>query len=1062
MNKKKTRFILMAAVAGWALLYAPPIMAQSVVFPQLQQAGRALSANTADSFTLSNDLFSASFTRKNGMLSFDGCSAMNLTPTTDLFKVVLGDGTTVKSSEMQLGTVKTVDLAADTDAAKGALRIPGKAIQAEFIYQNLIITWRAVLRDGSHYLRTEMDIKATADQPMTAILPMLYTVNTAAAGSTPAVVGNTRGAILASDKIFAGLETPMGINSVETPSAMEPFNAHAWTETSFSWQPGAETPKDILNLGFSASQIVGTRGYLSFTKAGENKVTFTYKSGTHRLNMVGVDVVDPTTGSVVASDYHIGYTGNNMDKNTYTLIIPKRGAYQLRYFMETKTETITSSGDITFDQKVKQPVIVYDLMTEGARKSVLRASRLAPAHKVLSGTTIGEDESLTDSWTPSAWKTVEQVPLRINELGFYNPDVKSIEQDLNITAPQGTFSVEFLYSSGTHKLNLVGMDLVDSDGNVATYDYHKGFTGGEKENNVYSVNIPYAGQYKLRYFAETKTEDINSSGSIKINLAVNDTIHLPAQALTPIEGKWSRNTTLKAGKTWNVGAVVGLIAPGQARRSILAYSERERAVPWRAYPVYISWYELNIDRNNAAPPLYKGNMTVDQCTDVVTHWYYDFYKKYNMAPKAFVWDDGWDSYGTWKFNPNFPNGFDEPAKAAARMGAGIGAWLGPVGGYGKSGDYRRQYWTNLGKKMELSNQEYYDFFVDACRYMVNTYDFRFFKYDGISAQFSATGPDTDAKGEENAEAIISIERDLRASRPDLFLNTTVGTWASPFWFQFTDAVWRQEQDYGEIGNQGTDREKWITYRDRLVYQNFVQRSPLCPINTLMTHGLILTKFGQVSKNMDYDGIVREMRCAFACGSGMVELYTDYSLMNSIENSKGEKGMLWKELADCMKWQQDYADVLPDIHWVGGNPWDGTKANVYGWAAWNGEKAVLTLRNPATYQQTYTTTLRQALEIPAFISTSVTLTNAFEQAVVSGLDTGKPIDIDTPISITLPASSVFVFNGTDNNPVLSINETVSNDKVLNAKDNRIYDLSGRQQSKLKKGLNIVGGKKVIKK
>jgi len=39
-------------------------------------------------------------------------------------------------------------------------------------------------------------------------------------------------------------------------------------------------------------------------------------------------------------------------------------------------------------------------------------------------------------------------------------------------------------------------------------------------------------------------------------------------------------------------------------------------------------------------------------------------------------------------------------------------------------------------------------------------------------------------------------------------------------------------------------------------------------------------------------------------------------------------------------------MLPDAHWVGGNPWDGSKANVYGWAAWNGEKATLALRNPS--------------------------------------------------------------------------------------------------------------------
>ena len=62
-------------------------------------------------------------------------------------------------------------------------------------------------------------------------------------------------------------------------------------------------------------------------------------------------------------------------------------------------------------------------------------------------------------------------------------------------------------------------------------------------------------------------------------------------------------------------------------------------------------------------------------------------------------------------------------------------------------------------------------------------------------------------------------------------------------------------------------------------------------------------------------------------------------------------------------QKAQEDVLPDVHWVGGNPWDGSKANVYGWAAWNGKKATLALRNPSAGAQKFTTTLREALDIP---------------------------------------------------------------------------------------------------
>lgn len=672
--------------------------AQAVIFPQKKQPGVAKITQKSNSYQLANKVLKASFINTGGKLYFNGCSELGLQPDTELFKVLLGDGSTVAASGMKLEDVKIVTLGEDSSAATASLRYAGKALEARFTYGDLSITWRAVLRDGSHYLRTEMDIKAARDLSMKGIVAMNYLVAKNSAYTAPEVVGNTRGAILASNHIFAGLETPMGLNS-------------------------------------------------------------------------------------------------------------------------------------------------------------------------------SKDEG-----------------------------------------------------NATH-----------------------------------------------------------------------------------IEGLWRRNTTLKAGKTWNISSVVGLVAPNQLRRSFLAYSERERAVAWRPYPVYISWYELNIDRNNAPAPSYKGNMTVEQCADVVSHWKTHFYDKYQMAPKAFVWDDGWDQYGTWTFNPNFPNGFDEPANEAKQMGTGIGAWLGPVGGYGQSGEYRRAYWRSKGG-MQLSNEDYYNFFIRCCTNMIDRYDFRFFKFDGISAQASAIGPDEGTRGEENAEAIISIERAVRQKRPDIFLNTTVGTWASPFWFHFTDAVWRQEGDYGEAGDQGTDRERWITYRDRLVYQNFIQRSPVCPINTLMTHGFILSRWGAVSKNMDYDGIVREMRCAFACGSGMVELYNDYKLMDEIKDNQGNAGALWKDLAECIKWQQEQADVLPDAHWVGGNPWDGKKANVYGWAAWNGKKSVLTLRNPSTSAQSFTTTLREALEIPSYVRGKITLTHAFSQAELQGMPINKPIDIDTPLTLNLPGSSVFIYNG----------------------------------------------------
>ena len=734
---------------------------------QQDKVGDATAWKDNNVYTLGNKVLQASFLNTEKAIYFLGSKAMNLVAGTEPFYVSFGSGVSVAASQMTLGKVELVDLAAEPNAIRGVKHYAGKALQANYTYsyngQQISIVWRAVLRSGSHYLRTEMELTGVDNVDMFSIIPMSYKMDTKAAGSKPSTIGNTRGKVILNDKIFAGLETPTAFNTVE----------------------------DVAN-----------------------------------------------------TDYSI------------------------------------------------------------------------------------------------------------------------------------------------------------------------------------------------------------------------------------IQGMWSRHTTLKKGETWKVSAVVGLIAQDgkqsskniretQKRRSFLAYSERERAVPWRANPCYISWYELNIDRNNAAPGREYTNMTADGVLDVVAHWKSSLWDRYNVAPKNFVIDDGWDNYGTWTFHSGFPREMRDIASQAAEMGASVGAWLGTVGGYGQSGEYRRNYWKNNGG-MQLSNQKYYDTFLAAATNLVkNQHDengngsFGFFKFDGISDLGTALGPKPGDTGNENAEGIIRMEQYIRENlKEDIFFNTTVGTWASPFWYKITDATWRQDADWKKIGTNPNDREAWITYRDMQVYNIYVTDSPLCPINTLMTHGFILTEHGDVSKNMNYENALNELRCAFACGSGMVELYNDYKLMDKINNGK-----LWSDLADLIKWQKDNADVLMDAHWVGGNPWNGYRHEIYGWAAWNGKKSTLTLRNGDVAAKSITLTLREALEIPANISGKIVLTKPFDdQAALEGLTEGEAIDIDQQLTLTLPANSVFMFGGVEANDATAIKNVVNNETETLA-NATFYDLSGRKAT-TKHGVLVSKNKKYI--
>ena len=847
------------------------------VYPKQQENVGVANISEEDGvYILSNKVLAAGFMKVGNALYFAGSDAMNLLAGTEPFTVAFGGGDNVPASAMTLVDVKTETLAGNATAIGGAQHFNGVQLVADYEYEykgtKIAIVWRAVLRDGSHYLRTEMELTGVDAVDMYNIIPMIYNVDTKAAGSAPRVVGNTRGATIVSNKIFAGLETPTAYNTVgEATGDVDPW-----------------------------------------------------------------ELVDTKTASLTA--------------NSWTQVAQN----------DLPNRVIEACG-------ANYPnVLAYKMTNVGLKKN------------------------------------------------------QKVE-------------IEVKYTGGNHRLNFGGADLLDAEKNIAASDYHSGFSGGQHSDNTFTFTAPYDGTFDVRVFVEDATESIDASSEMTVKVYEAKEGVVVNTAVVGIQGRWSRNTTLAKDETWKVAAVVGLIAQDgaqdkeniretQKRRSFLAYSERERAVPWRVFPHYNSWYELNIDRNNAAPGQEHTNFTAAQVLNVVDQWKKNYYDKYGEGIVAFVIDDGWDNYGPWTFHKGFPNEMRDIAAKAKEMGAGIGAWLGPVGGYGQSGNYRRAYWANKGG-MQLSNPAYYEAYLKAadnlvCQqdgvpgYQLGSDNYLFFKFDGISAQFSAVGPDPGDTGNENAEGIIRLEQYVRENmREDIFFNTTVGTWASPFWYQISDATWRQEGDYGEAGNNSIDREKWMTYRDRLVYQNYVQNSPMCPINTMMFHGFIFTKFGAVSKNMQYEPALRELRAAFVCGSGMVELYADYELMNTVGGGK-----LWADLAECVAWQKKNADVLPDAHWVGGNPWTGSKQEVYGWASWNGAKATLALRNGANSAQKFTFTLREALEIPANISGAIILNKSFKvQDALEGLTEGAAIDIDQQLTVPLPGSTVFAFDGVNADP-----------------------------------------------
>jgi len=406
----------------------------------------------------------------------------------------------------------------------------------------------------------------------------------------------------------------------------------------------------------------------------------------------------------------------------------------------------------------------------------------------------------------------------------------------------------------------------------------------------------------------------------------------------------SRELPVQAGNSVTYSSVIGVAHPTQLRRDFLNYVELERAHPYRTFLHYNSWYDLGyFDRYNE-----------QAAVGVVQSFGEELTKKRGVKLDSFLFDDGWDDPTTlWKFNPGFPDGLTKVSQTATSFGAAPGIWLSPWGGYDKPKEQRlasaraQGFETNEGG-LALSGPKYYRYFRDTCLDMIAKYSVNQFKFDGTgNVNEVIKGSEFDS----DFDAAIHLIGDLRAKKPDLYVNLTTGTYPSPFWLLYADSIWRGGDDHSFAG-VGTNRQRWITYRDSQLYRWVVEEGPLFPMNSLMLHGLIFARYAERLGDDPGHDFADEVHSYFGTGTQLQEMYITPSLLSSQD---------WDVLAESAKWSRENAQTLKDSHWIGGDP---ARLEVYGWASWSHQKAIVTLRNPSDQPQDFTARLSTLLELPA--------------------------------------------------------------------------------------------------
>jgi hypothetical protein len=334
---------------------------------------------------------------------------------------------------------------------------------------------------------------------------------------------------------------------------------------------------------------------------------------------------------------------------------------------------------------------------------------------------------------------------------------------------------------------------------------------------------------------------------------------------------------------------------------------------------------------------------------------------------AFVHDYEWDDETlVWRFHNGFPNGFRPLVEVAAKYKSHLGIWFSPWGGYpGKRArvEHGRQQGleTNQGG-LSLAGPRYYARFRAACLNLMRDHGVKFYKFDGFAGSNSPPGA---GEYRSDVEALWRLLQEMRATNPEVFILTSSGTWASPFWLLQSDSIWRGGRDAGLSSAKGSQRQQWITYRDFEVHDRVLVNGPLYPISSLMIHGIMINSGGR-TQTFDEKDMIDEIRSFFASGVNTQELYIWPELMTA---------GAWDALAEAAKWSRANADVLADTHWVGGDP---SKSEVYGWASWNTRKGILSLRNPSDQPASIAIDIAEVFELPDDAAQSYSLRSAWKQ------------------------------------------------------------------------------------
>ena len=554
----------------------------------------------------------------------------------------------------------------------------------------------------------------------------------------------------------------------------------------------------------------------------------------------------------------------------------------------------------------------------------------------------------------------------------------------------------------------VRMDYIDGE-HLTVTDSDKTWTvpkgvGGVVEMSEYKANLGQPiyidGMFVGSEFPETDTQIESGLGHVRYYTGKNFTDFERDGQLTE-DGKYISWQTV-VGASHSDGSDQGVI-----QSDFYDYID-SIATPSDFRLQYNSWFDnmMRIDDDNILSSFIEIEKELTQT---------------GVRPMdSYVVDDGWNNYnntsvvdsvrsgttlnttGFWEFNSKFPNGLTTSSSLVNKLGSDFGVWIGPRGGYnffGSLADILTKSGTGSksGGSIDVADATYVQKFEEMAINWMHDYGVNYWKWDGFAdvAQYNAfpSGEGVVGYSEEHRhmyggqnqmyhvtdlwEKWIVLMENVRQAEKDyniknLWISLTCYVNPSPWFLQWANSVWLQcAGDRGEISN-GTLNNKMdnmLTYRDANYYE-FVQVHQFqFPLANIYNHDPIYGSEGTgiVADSMTAEQFKNYLYMMGTRGTAFWELYYSDSLLDK------DKYLV---NAEFLEWEEENFSKLKNAKMIGSHPSSATRLstyrnggmssgevqNPYGFACFDGNAGIISMRNPSATEKTITFTLNDAIGV----------------------------------------------------------------------------------------------------